>query len=130
MLIDIDTWLSQLPLAEAEVTDGLLFVGDLISSTPKEGRISVGEMRLTFSREDILDMEPLAEPKNGCQHPTHRILVRRGARLWEADLRSALPPGRRPFALSVRSPDIAYNQALRFRALEHDFLQRHGLLDV
>jgi hypothetical protein len=133
MSMDVEKWLSHLPIAEERIGEGILLNGEFMPSAPGEARILVGELCLTFLREDILDLELAAELENSPPRPhLIRIVVRKGAPLLDArakDLCGTAVPGRRPFALSTRRSIITYDPSPRFRDLEHQFLQRQSLID-
>jgi hypothetical protein len=131
--MDIEKWLSCLPLAEEHFVDGIVLAGQLLPSGPDEVRILAGDLCLTFLREDVLDAVPeYAQSDSSMSQPWLRIVVRKGASLAEArakDLCVAFAPGKRPFALAVRT-SIAYDPSPRFRELEYEFRRRHSLLDL
>jgi hypothetical protein len=133
MRMDIEKWLSHLPIAEEHIVEGILFDVEFISSTPGEARVVVGELCLTFLREDILDIESAAEMENSPPHGPFRIVVRKGAPLLDAranEICGKVALGRRPFALSARPSIITHAHSPRFRELEHQFLKRHILIDA
>jgi hypothetical protein len=135
MSMDVEKWLSHLPIAEEHIGEGILLNVEFMPSAPGEARILVGELCLTFLREDILDIEPAAELENLPPPHLHliRIVVRKGAPLLDArakDLCGTAAPGRRPFALSTRPSIITHDPSPRFRDLEHQFLQRQSLIDA
>jgi hypothetical protein len=133
MSMDVEKWLSHLPIAEEHFGEGILLNGEFMPSAPGEARILIGELCLTFLREDILDIEPAAELETSppLAHLI-RIVVRKGAAFLDArakDLCCTAGPGRRPFALSTRPSIITHDPSPRFRDLEHQFLQRQSLID-
>jgi hypothetical protein len=133
MSMDVEEWLSRLPIAEEHTGQGILINGEFIPGAPGEVRFLVGELCLTFLREDILDIERAAESEDPPPHRLWmRIVVRKGACLLDArakDLCVTSVPGKKPFALAAR-PSITYNPSPRFRELEHQFRQRHSLIDA
>jgi hypothetical protein len=133
MSMDVEKWLSHLPIAEEHIGEGILLTGEFVPSAPREARILVGELCLTFLREDILDIEPAAELENAPPLPRRiHIVVRKGARLLDArekDLCGTAVRGRRPFALSTRPSIVTDDPPPRFRDLERQFLQRQSLID-
>lgn len=131
--MDVEKWLSHLPIAEEHIGEGILLNGEFMPSAPGEARILVGELCLTFHREDILDTEPAAELENSLPlRHVIRIVVRKGAPLLDArakDLCGAALPARRPFALTTRPSIMTSDPAPCFRDLEHQFLRRESLID-
>ena len=133
MSMDVENWLSHLPMAEEHICEGILLNGEFIPSAPGEARVLVGELCLTFLCEDILDIERAAESEDSSLHlRMMRIVIRKGAHLLDArakDPSVASVPGKRPFALAAR-PSITYNPSPRFRELERQFRERHSLIDA
>jgi hypothetical protein len=133
MGMDVEKWLSQLPIAEERISEGILLNGEFMPSAPGEARILVGELCLTFLREDVLDAARAAELENSWPLPQLvRVVVRKGAPLLDArakDLCGTALPGRRPFALSARPSIITSDPSPCFRDREHQFLQRQSLVD-
>jgi hypothetical protein len=132
--VDIKKWLSHLPAAEEHFGEGILLYGELMPSAPGEARIAVGEVCLTLLRDDILSIEPATELENAPPHlDLIHIVVRKGAPLLDArakDLCDTAVPGKRPFSLAIRPSVITHDPFPRFRALEHEFLQRQSLIDA
>lgn len=133
MSIDIGRWLARLPIAEGHLTQGILLTGTFLPSVPGQVHILVGELCLMFLREDIVEVEPAADPPGAAPDAGRvRIVVRKGAPLLGARARDlcATATPRRPFALAVRPRVITHDPSPRFRDLERQFLQRHALVDA
>jgi hypothetical protein len=129
MSIDIEKWISHLPIAEEEelAAEGILLGGRLISGKTGEICVQSGPLILTFSQDDILQME-----KSPVEEDQSIIVIRREAPLLESrpsELCDLTTSKRRPFALAVRSRDIIAGPGRRFRNLERQFLANEGLLE-
>ena len=72
-----------LPIAEEHTGHGILINGEFIPGAPEEARFLVGELCLTFLREDILDIERAAESEDPPPHRLWmRIVVRKVLACW------------------------------------------------
>jgi hypothetical protein len=127
MKIDIEKWISLLPVAEEQAAEGsILFSGMLLPGKADEICILSGALRLSFSQDDILKIE--SSPVEGYSI----VAIRQRAPVLESmpselcDLSSLSK--RRPFALSVRSRKIISGPSHKFRALERQFLADEALL--
>jgi hypothetical protein len=131
---DMVRWLASLPLAEEQLSNGLVLTGQLLPVQAGALRIVVGEVCLWFSLDDVLDVAQLgpAEELGGrvSATATARVALRRGAPLLDARPSMLLEERslRRPFALSVRSPTTVLDPAPRFREREGQFLLKHALI--
>jgi len=128
MSIDIEKWISLLPIAEELTTEGILLSGQIINGKAGEICVLSGTLKLTFSQDDILKME------NSLIEGQSIIVIRRKAPLLElesipSELCDVLSSKRRPFALTVRSRNILVGPSQRYRNLERQFLVNEGLLE-
>ena len=134
MNLDIEKWLSHIPLAEEVVGEGIVLSGWLVPSKPEELCILIGELYLVFHRIDIVGMElvtSIEDPGELKPAIEVRIVIRRGSPILDirlGQLREVLSPQQRPFAFSVRPLSITLKPASRFRNLERQFLEDAGLI--
>jgi hypothetical protein len=132
-LLDKTRWLAQLPTASEEEPVELVLVGDVLASTPETTRIISGYLCLTFASVDVIDVEPLDSllAEVGDTRPS-RLTVRRGAALLDACPRECvaaeMPPGEKPFAMSVRPFARDERPSTRFAALEAEYFADTGLV--
>lgn len=128
MSIDIEKWISRLPLAEELAAEGILLSGQIINGGAGKICVLSGALRLTFSQDDVLKME------NSLVEGQSAIVIRRKAPLLElesmpSELCDVLSSKRRPFALAVRSRNILVGPSQKYRNLERQFLVNEGLLE-
>jgi hypothetical protein len=136
MNIGVEKWLSHLPFAEEHAGDGIVLTGLLVPGDPGGLHVLVGELRLSFLNEDIVEIEPVATSESLFAHEDEgmvRVLVRRGAPVEDvrpSELCNKVLPQRRPFALSVRPLVVTLGPRARFRDLEREFLLSQSLIDA
>jgi hypothetical protein len=135
MNIDVAEWLCRLPLADEQAGDGIVLDGWLVPGEDGRTDISVRGLRLSFRSQDVLETQSVeTEDAYAPSSPRAvRLLVRRGAAVLDIrpdEFCVALPPRRKPFALAVRPSHQLLGPANRFRELEREFLQKHGLIDT
>jgi hypothetical protein len=133
-IFDRQRWIDSLPYADEEAGIGLVMMGRLIPGPAHMTRIATGALCLTFATADVLS---IADVPNGSQlemsdpaAPRKRLVVRRGAVLWDVcpdECVTPAPPGRQPFAFSSRPSTPRPKTRSHFTDLETDFLRRAGL---
>jgi len=134
MNIDLEKWLSQLPIVEEEIGHGILLNGWLVPGEIDQISIIVGELRLSFFSSDVVETKSVGSTEHlppSAGVPI-RLVVRRGAPILDICLErpsEGFSQQRRPFALSVRPPTIIRGPSNKFRDLERQFLQSHSLID-